>query len=607
MQIRKSILIFVIVAACLGCYFNTLFADFVFDDNIFITSNPYMKSFRFLLQFFTHEFWEIGIETITTGYYRPLLAASFMLDYTLWGDNPFGYHFTNIIFHILASILIFLFVELLLKNRFIAFTSALLFSVHPIHTEVASFISGRVDSIPLIFFLLSLILFLKYTSNKKIILYLFSLICFFISLLAKEMAVTLPLIVICMDYFFLSKRNANNVIKNFLRFHMGFLIVLGLYLFTRSYFIGWSFITVSVHKGINFDPGTHSFWRLFTVIKILTFYIRLLFLPCGLNVLHFFSASNSFLEPVVLIGFILLLLFIFIAIKNVKHYPILSFSILWFFITVLPVSNIFPQGNIFAERFMYTPSVGFCIGIAFLFSWLLKRNIKTHYLNWKKSLYVVFFLLIIALGRVTYERNKVWKNDFTLWHETVKASPNIQRSHVNLANAYYALNCLDEAIAEAKIALQLDPSYYRAFYTLGHVYLKKGLADEAIDEFKRVIAKSPNNAQAYNCLVAAYGIKGQYKEAIEAGLTALKKNPYLDWTRYNLALIYTKIGLIDEAIDAYEEYLKINPDYFGVHLDVGHLYYEKGDYQKARLHWLIALKINKDYQPAKDALELLGN
>ncbi|MFH1778478.1 MAG: tetratricopeptide repeat protein [Candidatus Omnitrophota bacterium] len=564
-----------------------------------------MKSFKFLPKFFVQDFWNIGIQTMVSGYYRPLLAASFMLDYAFWHNNPFGYHLTNLIFHILVSVLIFFFAEMLSKDKLISFFSALLFSVHPIHTEAVSFVSGRVDVIAFAFFLLSLILFLKYTLTTKSIFYLFSLLCFFISLLVKEMAITLPLVVLCLDFLYISKRNVKSVIRNFMRFHIGFFVVLGLYLLIRFYVIGSSFIVENVRYASNYLPGTTPHWWFFTVIKIMTFYIRLLFFPYNLKADYLFQAANSLFEPAVLLGIIIMLLFLFLAIKNVKKYTILSFSIIWFFITILPVSNIFPQGNIFAERYMYIPSVGFCIAMGFLFSWLLKKDIRMPHLNWKASVFFVFFLIIIASGRVTFERNRVWNNDFTLWYDTAKAVPNSPRAHLNLANAYYKMDFLDEAMEEVKIALKLCPSYYEALDLLGHIYLKKGLVDEAIKIYKIATEMYSERATAYNSLAVVYGKKGQYKDSIEAALIALKKNPYFDDARYNLALSYRRAGLIDEAIKAYEEYLRLYPEYPGVHVDVGHLYYKKGEYRKAKAHWLKALKISKDYKPAKDALELI--
>ncbi len=610
MQIRKSVLILIIVAACLASYFNALFGGFVWDDDLFIIENPYVKSFQFLPQFFTKDFWSVYFESMPSPYYRPLLAASFMLDYSLWKENPLGFHITNLIFHILCCISIFVFVGLLIKDKVIAFTSSLLFAVHPIHTEAVSFISGRVDVLPCAFFLFSLILFLKYVFNKRLILYLLSLVCFSISLLNKEMAITLPLIVICIDYIFLSQRDTNKVIKNFWSLHLGFFVILGLYLFVRSYIIGWSFITEEAGLGLNFLPGKTYFWRIFTALKIITFYIRLLFLPCNLSLGYIFSPANSLFEPLVLIGAILLSLFMFAYFRNIKRYPILSFSIAWFIITFLPVSNILPLGNIFAERYMYIPSVGFCIGMGFLFSWLLKKDIKTSFFTWRKSITFVSILLIVALGRVTYERNKVWESDFTLWSDTVEKSPNNALAYHNLGNVYYGFNLLDKALREYNLALRPElnsSSKFKAhiFYKVGHTYLKKELIDESIKAYKIAIEMNPDEAEFYNSLAVVYGLRGRYEESIEAGLTAIEKDPYLEQARYNLALNYKYIGFVDKAIDAYEEFLRISPKHYGVHLDVGYLYYERGDYRKAKEHWFTALEISPDYQPAKEALKLL--
>ena len=612
MQVRKSILILVIIAACLGSYFNTLFADFVCDDNIFITPNPYMKSFQFLPRFFVDDFGHIGVQRITSSYYRPLLAASYMFDYTIWGNNPFGFHLTNLLFHIFSCILIFALIELLFHNRLIAFISTLLFSVHPIHTEAVSFISGRVDVIPPAFFLLSLVLFIQYAYRNNRFFYALSLASFAIAILTKEMALTLPLVVLCIDYVCISKLDFKNVLKNFFRFHMGFFIILGVYLIIRFYVVGGLFIKEVPQAGINFVPGTNPFWRLFTVIKILSFHIRLLFFPYNLHIYHKFPPSNSLFEPIVLLGTVILLLLVYTAIKNIKRYPVLSFSILWFFITVLPVSNIFPRGNIFAERFLYIPSVGFCIGIGFFFSWLLKKNIKTSFLNWKKSITILFILLIVAFGRVTYERNKVWANDFNLWSDTVNKSPQSSIAHLNLGVEYYKLNLLDRALEENRIALELpyhldSVSRSIAFSAIAQIYFEKGLVDEAIEVFKLAIEINPDSVVAYQALSSVYGIIGQYNESIKAALIALEKNPYLESARYNLALSYRNIGLMDEAIQTYEEFLKNNPNHIDAHVAVGYLYYEKGDYQKAKEHWFRTLKISKDYQPAKDALKLLEN
>lgn len=605
MQVQKVALIVLIISSCVVSYSNTLFSNFLWDDTALITKNPYIRSFKFLPNFFTQDIWNIGPQTMISGYYRPLLAASFTLDYLIWHTNPFGYHLTNLIFHSLASILVFVLAQMLFKETVISFFSALLFSVHPIHTEAVSFISGRVDVICLVFFLSSLVLFLHYLSNKKFIFYLFSLICFFVSLLVKEMAITLPFVVLAVDYLILSRQDIKKVFKNLLGLHLGFFAVAALYLLMRTLFVGWSFFKLKPFHASNFTSGTTALWHLFTAIKILTYYLRLLIFPYGLKADYVFAAANFLFEPAVVLGIIVLLSLLFIAIINRKNNPMFSFSIAWFFITVLPVSNLIPSGNIFAERFMYMPSVGFAIAIGFLFSRLRKMNPRLLFLNWRHSVSLIFFLIIIWFGRVSFERNKVWKNDFTLWYETIKATPGSARSHLNLANVYYQANLLDKAIEENSIALKLHPQSYYVFNNVGNIYLKKGLIDEAIKAYKIAIGISPDKALAYSNLATAYGKKGMYRASIEASLTALKNNPYQDDARYNLALSYANAGFTDKAIEAYEEYLKVQPDFPGVHLNVGYLYYKKGNFPKAKEHWLEALRLSPNLPEAKEALKLL--
>lgn len=603
MQIRKGILIFIIIAACVACYLNALFAGFVWDDNIFIVPNPYMQSFRFLPKFFAHDFWHIGLKSTASQYYRPLLAASFMLDASLWKQDPFGYHLSNIIFHTLTSIVLFLFFDLLLKERVIAFFSALIFSVHPLHAEVVSFVSGRVDSLPLFFVLLSLLLYLRSVHRNNHIFYICSLFSFFVALLFKEMAVTLPLLVLCIDFLFVSHCRGQKVLRNFLRVHLGFFLVVGVYLFLR-YAVAHVTITEDALRTYprNFSFGSHPYWRFFTALKIMALYLRLLFLPYNLTVEHWFEAADSLFEPMALAGFVLLLVFIFIAAKSARRQPALSFSMAWFFIALLPVSNIFPQGNIFAERYAYMPSVGYCLAVGLLFSWLLRQNISTKAFRYRRALYVLFAAWFITQGTVCYARSAVWQNDFTLWSDAVRKAPRSSLAHVNLAHAYLRMNYFDEALKEVDTAIQLTPFLPLPYVMRGHIYHRKGELDRAIEAFQAARERKTYGGEIYNALAVVYGENGQYELAIDAGLMALSLNPYLAEAHYNLAINYTNAGRIDEAIKAYEEFLKIEPTRAAAHVAVGHLYKRKGDADNAKRHWRIALQLWQDYKPAKDAL-----
>jgi len=607
MQIRKGILIFVIVGACVCSYCNAFFASFVWDDNIFIIPNPYMHSFRYLPQFFTKNFWKIGLISVESQYYRPLLAASFMLDFSLWKMNPFGFHLSNIIFHVLAGVLLFLFLDAVLGRRDIAFFSALIFGVHPAHAEVVSFVSGRVDSVPLVFFLFSLLLFFSYAKrNRRLRYYIGALLSFFLALLSKEMAVTLPLIVMIVDFLFISNGETRKVFKNFFRWHLAFFIVLGVYFCLRYFIVGVSITAdevVSVPR--NFSYGIAPLWRLFTFIKIIAIYLRILFVPFDLRVEYLFKAANSLFEPVVFFGSIGLVALIFIAWKNARRAPALSFAILWFFVTILPVGNIVPQGNLFAERYVYTPSVGYCLAMGLLFAWLLKQKVRTEAFEWKKLMYVLFILWVVAFGKLAYARSAVWENDFTLWLDAVKKSPSSPVTHVNLAHAYFRIDELEKALEETEKAVRLAPFHAQPFIMLAHIYRKQGEFDKAIGAYQSALERNPEAGEVYNGLAVIYGKKGDYEKAITMGLRALEINPYLAEARHNLAVSYTQAGLIDEAIRAYEAFLIVAPARPDVHLAAGNLYDKKGDITNARKHWQAAVELQHDYVPALEALKSL--
>jgi hypothetical protein len=487
-----------------------------------------------------------------------------MFNYALWHNNPAGYHLSSLMIHICVCILIFKLVEILINNKIVAFSSSLLFGVHPIHTESVSFISYGLSNVSIVSFLLALIFFLKFVlSNRKTIFYSISLICFSISIFTMETTITLPLIMLCIDYLFLSRGDLKSFLKSFWRRHVGYFIILGLYLWVRSCVLGWSFLTSTSSLAANFTNGSHAFWRFFTVLKILGYYIRLLFMPYNLMVEHIFPPANSLFEPQVLVGMGLASFLIFISFRNKRKYPILSFSILWCFITMLPVSNIIPQGNIFSERYTYLCSIGFCIGIGFLVNWLFNKDVKTAIFNWKKSIVMLSVLSIIALGRVTYERNKVWDNNFTLWYDSAKKSANSPRAHINLGNAYFRLNLFDKAIEEYGIAMQSQrqPSPSIIYYSLngiGCAYSNKDLLDESIKYFMLAIEKLPNQGTAFENLADAYYKKRQFDEAVNIGLSALEKNPYLVKVLYTLAVSYKELGMLDKSIKFYEKYLEIN-------------------------------------------------
>ena len=344
------------------------------------------------------------------------------------------------------------------------------------------------------------------------------------------------------------------------------------------------------------------------MLKIIAYYIRILFIPYGLNADYVFAPANTFFELPVVAGLILTIFFFALAVRCAKKNAIVTFAIFWFFVSYFPVSNIIPSGNIFAERYLYIPSLGFCVAVCFGFMKLSQMSVKTERINWQKCVIIFFTLIIILFGRTTFERNKVWYNEFTLWYETHIASPKSGRAHLNLGNVYASAGFTDKAIEEFNSLLQsqADPRWYAyLFNNSAMIYLNKGLNDEAIKAFNVAANFNPEAAMISNNLATCYGRKGNFKKSVEMAQAALKKNPYFYLAHYNLALGFTSLGRNKEAIKEYEKYLEVIPYDVGVRIALGHLYFKAREKVKARQEWEFALKLSKDNPEARAALKLL--
>ena len=592
MQVRKSFLIGIIIVACFLAYFNTLSAGFVWDDNILIVNNPFIKSFKFLPEYFTHDIWKISGQAVNRGYYRPLLAASFMLDYSFWKDSAFGYHLTNLILHILAGLSVFVFLEMLIKDTLAAFISAMLFILHPIHSESVSFICGRVDILALLCFMLGLVFFIRSARSPKKGFFVIPGLFFFLGLLFKETTIVLPLIVLVTDYLYLSQGNIKEIARYLFKRYAGFLVAFLLYMVFRLLFTKFSFLALNKQYYMNYSFGSGNLWWLFTPFLIIAKYVRLLFFPINLKADYFFQPASGFFDPAALCGAVLAGLSLYIFIRHRKKNKIIALSVAWFFIAILPVLNLIPSGNIFAERYLYLPSLGFCMAIGVLFSRILQVTLIRKASNARILTGIILFLLFFTYGSLTFERSKFWQNDHTLWLNTAEASPLSSRAHLNLANVYLSENSLDKAWDEAKFTLKLSPGNKNALVTLGLVLFKKGKPEDAINKFEEAIrADSEDCGIIYGNIAMVFNSVGKYQEAVVAGEKAIKENPYLDKARLNLAFSYVSIGNISQAIRELEDYILINPRDAAAVSILGKLYYKSGDLKKASAYKTAVRKI----------------
>lgn len=567
-------LIIVFISALL--YLNTLSNTFVYDDAYVITENYFIKSWGNLPKLFTKDYLPLSGELS----YRPIVTLTYFFDYAIWRLNPLGYHLTNIILHTINVFLFYTFVKGISKSLTIAVLSALLFLSHPLLTETVNAVCYREDILASIFFLLAFIYFIKIripfsgtgnltqrTPIRCIPSYITSCASYCLALFSKEMAITLPFLLVLFDLLYprQSESKASSTIpsltkvRRWILFYSGYIVVTGFYLFIRFVAFKNTFKTIDVYPT-----------NIYTMTKVVASYLKLLFIPLNLNADYYIPDIRG-----ISLSFILSSLFIasacIIIMRLYKKNKLMTFFGAWFFITLLPVLGIVPIGNIMAERYLYLPIAGFC-GIA--------GSIAINSVFRKKGVIIVG-IIILSMQIGVIWRNGVWQNDTTLWFYTYQREPNSARACSNLGNTYFKNNLYEDAIRMYKKSLTLPYSYPFIHFNLGATYEKVGLADKAIEEYKASISRNNDNTLAFNNLGTIYDKQGLYDLAIEAYNNALTNNPYFPLTHNNLGNTYEHIGNAEKAMAEYTAALKIDNNYADAHNNLGAMYLKNGILDKA--------------------------
>lgn len=352
---KKFTGIIIVAILSTAVYFNNIKNTFQWDDNQLIKDNIHI---RFLQKNLTNFFKPGYINLYEVGggqRYRPLRTASFAFDYLFWKNNPVGYHLTNNFLHATFSVLVWWIVLLLTKNNLAAVLSAIIFAVHPVHTESVTYIKNRSDILCGVFFLLSFGFFIKNCNNlqnsskREFANLAYAIFFFILSLLAKEMAITLPFLLAIYLFLFIEKKSRLKCINQVIMF-ISFVVIYALF---RYYFLSGGQM-----------PGIGHF-DIVAFVKTVSDYIKIMFIPYPLYLDRNFVKpdifSVSFLANVVIFVFFLILLF-----KSSKEK---KFFLLFSIVVLLPVANIFfIEFRPFAEQRVYIPSVGICAFLGIIFS-----------------------------------------------------------------------------------------------------------------------------------------------------------------------------------------------------------------------------------------------
>ncbi|MDY6861635.1 MAG: tetratricopeptide repeat protein [Thermodesulfobacteriota bacterium] len=604
-----SLIIIVTIGTLL--YVNSLNGEFVWDDKDLILYNQYLNphSIKTLL---SNDFYYGNQDISKIGYFRPVISLSYLADFTLWSRNPFGFHLTNLLFHLLNCIIIFFLGLMLLKNRKASLFTTIIFLTHPIHTESVAWISGRTDLICGGFYFLSLYSFTKFiVRDYKINLFYFlALIAFILSLFSKEMAITLPFITFIYGFYFSEQKKTLTLNK--ICGWLPFCLIIFAYFILRIWILEIKTNSMDINKLLQSD-------FLLTVSSGFILYLKKLVFPLNFNAYIMMDKTSSVLNTGVILFFILIIFFLYGAFHYRKNPGVIYFSILFFTITLLPVLNIVPLSSFVdvnfpvAERFLYIPSFGFCLFFGYLIFYLQKCSSLI-----KKVSIITSIIIISFYCNKTINRNKDWQNELTLNQITLKSSPGASVLYNNLGNLFYNAGKINYAKAQYERALYLRPDFAEAHNNLGGIHYNKGLLEVAEKEFKKAIALKPDYADAYSNLGVVYRDRKLYEKAIVANQKALKLkpthkthnnlgivysminankkainefqkairlNPYFIEARFNLAKILTRCGLKKDTVSEYQKILEIEPDNTLAHLYLADLYMNnERDMKKAAFH-----------------------
>ncbi len=532
----------IIFVAVFICYANTLNHNFVYDDKDEMLENPIIHSLRNVPRFFT---------TSTYGYYRPLRTLVWAIDYAFWKEKPSGYHMTNLILYVFACWSLYWFLVLLFQNHAQALITSLLFLTHPIHTESIAWISGRGDPLAATFLFLSLCCTIRWAHNspargrsKGFGLWAVAMILFVFSVLSKESGITLPIILIALTAC--SHREQPLVRRRLLWSATASGVILLLLILLRFHVLRSltpSNSPINDSRWNNVLFAAMAFWR----------YVGLMAVPVNLSA-DYPAAESLILNGSSVVSAILghIAVTTLVAVLIVKRRTGACFAIVWIYATYLPVSNLVPLNQSFSEKYMFLPVLGMCILLGTLWTLPLPKT-QT------RTLRIFLGVLLIFYTVATIQRNKVWKDEVTLWTRTLSDQPESGLAAYNLACEYDRLGQSEKAIQYYLRAISLRPEDARQYQNLGNLYLNLNRMTDAIECYKKTISMGLVTPHVYAALGAAIASLGHLKQGQAIVEKSLDMNPNYVPGLYNLSLILRDRGMTDEADKVLERAHQLNP------------------------------------------------
>ena len=597
-------------------YLPALQNNFVeWDDSLYVYDNPNIHSLN-------ASFFKWAFSTFYASNWHPLTWISHTLDYVVWGLNPTGHHLTNNILHASNTFLVVVLVSRLLESwqasklssrqadeltashdaRFTIISAAaagLLFGLHPIHVESVEWVAERKDLLCALFFLLSIMMYMRYITppahsyvrrgpSRRC--YILSLLYFALALMSKPMAVSLPLVLLILDWYpferIRSVRTLLNAVGEKVPFIALALVSSILTLRAQSsgsamYMMGY--LPLSTRMLVAGKSLIAYLWNMAFPFDLSPYY------PYPLSISPF---SLEFFPSVVLVLVITILCLLYIK----RHKAWTAF---WgyYVATLIPVLGIVQVGGqAMADRYTYLPSISPFLLAGALIAWLFELQSKpgttTRILT--RSGFAAALLLVVGMSYLTISQISVWKNSLTLWNFVIEREPGrVPQAYNNRGIALIDEGRYREAIEDFNEAISLNPAYYEAYGNRSAAYDKTGQLDKALADMDRAVSLS-SFYKAYYARGRLFEKKGEVEKAVGDYRQAISHNPLFIDAYIDLGLLYNKTGSYKNAEESFRDALAIDPDQDYAHYCLGKALADSGDLNGALGHISTAVRLRPD-------------
>ena len=534
-------LLAVLILVAVLPYLNSLLNGFVQDDNRQVVSNPYLRSFSHLREIFATNVWSYVGAQGATNYYRPLMTFGYLLCYQFLGPLAYGFHLANVVLNAGVVCLVFLVSERIFRDRTLGFVAAVIFALHPIHSESVDWIAAVTDLQLTLFYLLTFWFFLRVAKpggKRSGAAELGMVLSFTLALLAKEPAATLPFLATFYEHFLRDDRAQTSMGQKLSRYVTLWLLDIAYLLFRTRIFGGLAPVLQL--------PQISRREAFYSSFALVARYVWKLHWPVNLCGFYAFHKCVALSDPRVVVGFLVLGLSLVALAYSWRRERLVSFGLLWFFVNIAPVLNARWLGaNVFTERYLYLPSLGFCwiAAWAVRLLWMRLAGRPTARKFYAAGLAMVAILCLVRI--VT--RNRIWHDDPTFYRSTLAAQPDAIALRINLGAVYWNSGSPDQAEAEWREALRRAPNHWLILNNLGLAAARKKRYDEAIEDFQCSIRLRPNYADSHMNLGRTYAETGAGEKAEAQLRAAVALAPLYVQARNELAKFYFDTGRFTEA------------------------------------------------------------